>query len=120
MEVLQAIRDRVGPDFIVGLRFTADETMPGEIDVEERLGIAKRLNDSKLVDFLNVIRGTVHSDASMTNVFIPIQGTPSAPHIDFAGEVRKLSACQPSMRRGFRMWRRPGMRLQTACSIWSV
>ncbi|MGI9476683.1 MAG: FAD-dependent oxidoreductase [Hyphomicrobiaceae bacterium] len=88
MEVLQAIRDRVGPDFIVGLRFTADEGMPGGIDATEGLEIARRLRDSKLVDFLNVIRGTVHSDPSMTKV-IPIQGMASGPHIDFAGAVRK-------------------------------
>lgn len=88
MDVLQAIRDRVGLDFIVGLRFTADEGMPGGIDETEGLEIARRLRDSKLVDFLNVIRGTVHSDPSMTKV-IPIQGMASGPHIDFAGRVRK-------------------------------
>ncbi|MFY0613677.1 MAG: NADH:flavin oxidoreductase [Hyphomicrobiaceae bacterium] len=88
IEVLQAIRDRVGPDFIVGLRFTADEGMPGGIDETEGLEIARRLRDSRLVDFLNVIRGTVHSDPSMTKV-IPIQGMASGPHIDFAGQVRK-------------------------------
>ena len=85
---MQAIRERVGPDFIVGLRFTADEAMPGGIDATEGLEIARRLRDSKLVDFLNVIRGTVHSDPSMTKV-IPIQGMASAPHLDFAGAVRK-------------------------------
>lgn len=88
MEVLEAIRERVGPDFIVGLRFTADESMPGGIDATEGLEIARRLRDSKLLDFLNVIRGTVHSDPSMTKV-IPIQGMASGPHIDFAGQVRK-------------------------------
>ena len=91
MEVLEAIRARVGPEFVVGLRFTADEKMPGGIDAKEGLEIAKRLRDSKLVDFLNVIRGTVHSDPSMTNDVIPIQGAPSGPHIDFAGEVKKAT-----------------------------
>ncbi len=88
MEVLEAIRKRVGPDFIVGLRFTADGAMPGGADATEGLEIARRLRDSKLLDFLNVIRGTVHSDPSMTKV-IPIQGMASGPHIDFAGQVRK-------------------------------
>ncbi len=39
------------------------------------------------VDFLNVIRGRIHTDPAMTDV-IPVQGMKSAPHLDFAGEVR--------------------------------
>ena len=40
-----------------------------------------------LVDFLNVIRGRIFTDAAMTDV-IPIHGMKSAPHLDFAGRVR--------------------------------
>ena len=61
--------------------------MPGGINAEEGLEIAKRLKDSGLVDFFNVIRGTVHTDPSMSKV-IPLQGMRSAPHLDFAGAVR--------------------------------
>ena len=90
MEVLQAVRDRAGPDFIVGLRFTADEGLAGGIDAEEGLEIAKRLKASGLVDFFNIIRGTVHSDPMLTNV-IPVQGMRSGPHINFAGAVREAT-----------------------------
>jgi 2,4-dienoyl-CoA reductase-like NADH-dependent reductase (Old Yellow Enzyme family)/thioredoxin reductase len=90
MEVLRAVRDRVGADFIVGLRFTADEAMPGGIGAKEGLAIARRLQASGLVDFLNVIRGTVHTDPAMVNV-IPVQGMTSAPHLDFAGDVRRAT-----------------------------
>ncbi len=90
MEVLEAVRERVGPDFIVGMRFTADEAMAGGIDAAEGLEIAKRLKASGLVDFFNVIRGTVHTDPSMTKV-IPVQGMQSAPHLDFAGAVREAT-----------------------------
>ncbi len=86
-EVLTAIRDRVGPDFIVGVRYTADETETGGIDEAEGLEIARRLRDSGQVDFLNVIRGRIHTDPAMTDV-IPVQGMKSAPHLDFAGRVR--------------------------------
>ena len=87
MTVLQAIRDRVGPDFIVGIRFTADEREKGGITPEEGLEIARRLTASNLVDFLNVIRGRVATDPALTEV-IPIHGMKSAPHLDFAGAVR--------------------------------
>jgi 2,4-dienoyl-CoA reductase-like NADH-dependent reductase (Old Yellow Enzyme family) len=87
LEVLAAIRKRVGPDFIVGIRYTADELLAGGLTRPEGLEISRRLKASGLVDFLNVIRGHIDTDAGLTDV-IPIQGMPSAPHLDFAGEVR--------------------------------
>ncbi len=90
MDVLDAIRKRVGPDFIVGLRYTADEAQKGGIDPVEGLEISKRLAATGQVDFLNVIRGRIHSDPAMTDI-IPVQGMKNAPHLDFAGEVRKTT-----------------------------
>ena len=87
MDVLRAVRDRVGEDFIVGVRYTADEAEAGGIDAEEGIEISKRLADSGLVDFLNVIRGRIHTDPAMTDV-IPVQGMKNAPHLDFAGAVK--------------------------------
>src|SRR6185437_913400 len=86
-EVLAAVRKRVGPDFIVGIRYTADELLPGGVSREEGLEISQHLKASGMVDFLDVIRGHIDTDAGLTDV-IPIQGMPSAPHLDFAGEIR--------------------------------
>lgn len=90
MEVLGAIRKRVGAEFIVGFRFTADEVQKGGITTEDGLEIARRLAASGQLDFLNVVRGRIHTDPAMTDM-IPIQGMRNAPHLDFAGEVRKVS-----------------------------
>ena len=87
MDVLEAIRKRVGEEFIVGLRYTADEAQKGGITPEEGLEISKRLAATGHVDFLNVIRGRIHTDPAMTDM-IPVQGMKSAPHLDFAGSVR--------------------------------
>ncbi len=88
MEVIDAIRARVGEDFILGVRFTADEATGGNgITPEMGLEMARRFRDSGKVDFLNVIRGRIHTDPAMTDV-IPVQGMASAPHLDFAGQVR--------------------------------
>ncbi|MDR9485366.1 MAG: NADH:flavin oxidoreductase [Sediminimonas sp.] len=87
LEVLDAIRQRVGPEFIVGFRYTADEAMDGGISVQEGLEISRRLRDTGQVDFLNVIRGHIETDAGLTDV-IPVQGMKSAPHLDFAGTIR--------------------------------
>ena len=90
MDLLEAIRKRVGPDFIVGLAYTADEAQKGGIDPVEGLEISKRLAATGQVDFLNVIRGRIHTDPAMTDI-IPVQGMKNAPHLDFAGEVRKAT-----------------------------
>ena len=86
-DVLSAIRKRVGTEFIVGVRYTADECLPGGVNREEGFEISRRLRDCGMVDFLNVIRGHIDTDAGLTDV-IPVQGMPSSPHLDFAGEVR--------------------------------
>ncbi|TLP67140.1 FAD-binding protein [Parasedimentitalea maritima] len=90
MDVLDAIRKRVGAEFIVGLRYTADEAQKGGISPEEGLEISKRLAATGKIDFLNVIRGRIHTDPAMTDV-IPVQGMKNAPHLDFAGDVKKAT-----------------------------
>ena len=57
MAVLQAIRERVGKDFIIGVRNVADEALDGGLTKAEGIEIACRLRDSGLIDFLNIIRG---------------------------------------------------------------
>lgn len=86
-DVLGAIRKRVGEKFILGIRYTADECLPGGTGQDEGLEISKRLKDSGLIDYLNVIRGHIDTDAGLTDV-IPIQGMANSPHLDFAGEIR--------------------------------
>ena len=87
LDVIAAIRQRVGPEFILGVRYTADEAEAGGIPPEEGLEMARVLKDTGQVDFLNVIRGRIHTDPAMTDI-IPVQGMKSAPHLDFAGRVR--------------------------------
>ena len=90
LDVLAAIRKRVGAEFIVGFRYTADEAQKGGITAEDGLKISKTLADTGQLDFLNVVRGRIHTDPAMTDL-IPIQGMKNAPHLDFAGQVKKLT-----------------------------
>ena len=93
-DVLAAIRKRVGSRFIVGVRYTADEVIAGGLTREDGFDISRRLKESGMVDFLNIIRGHIDTDAGLTDV-IPIQGTPGSPHLDFAGEIR-AATCFPT------------------------
>ena len=90
LAVLNAIRDRVGSDFIVGLRMTLDETVDGGIDDDLGLRLLNRVESDGLIDFINVIRGITFDDELLSEV-IPIHGMPAAPHLDFAGMVRKAT-----------------------------
>ncbi len=63
MQVLTAIRERVGPDFLIGIRYVADEVLEGGLTKSDGLEISRKLKESGLVDFLNVIRGHIETDA---------------------------------------------------------
>ncbi len=87
LEVLTAIRKRVGDDLLVGIRMVCDEDWDRGLSREEGVSIARRLAASGLVDFVNVIRGHIETDEALSHV-IPGMGARSAPHLDFAGDVR--------------------------------
>lgn len=85
--VLDAVRAATDPGFIVGIRMVADEDWDIGLSRAEGIEIAQRMVASGKVDFLNIIRGHMDTDAALRRV-IPIHGMPAAPHLDFAGEVR--------------------------------
>lgn len=87
-ELLKSVRGRVGSEFIVGVRMVCDEQWDKGLARDEGVEIARRLASGGQVDFINVIRGRVATDEGLSRV-IPNMGSPSAPHLDFAGEVRQ-------------------------------
>jgi 2,4-dienoyl-CoA reductase-like NADH-dependent reductase (Old Yellow Enzyme family)/thioredoxin reductase len=58
MEVLQAVRDAVGPDLLLGVRL-ADGLADYNIDYEDSKTIAPLLDTSGLLDYINIWVGTV-------------------------------------------------------------
>lgn len=85
--VLDAVRAVVGPDFVVGLRMAMDECLPDGLGLPETLEVVRHYLDHG-VDFLSVIKGGVDSDARLAAA-IPSMGTPTAPFLEFAGQVRR-------------------------------
>ncbi len=59
LRVLEAVRKAVGPDYIVGCRLAADEDWDKGFTKEQGVEICRRLRDSGLVDFLNVIKAAI-------------------------------------------------------------
>ena len=87
VRVLQAMRDAVGPDFLIGVRMVADEDWDIGLSRADGMEIARRFAGGGVVDFLNIIRGHMDTDNALSNV-IPIHGMGTAQHLDFAGDVR--------------------------------
>ncbi|MFZ1726429.1 MAG: NADH:flavin oxidoreductase [Albidovulum sp.] len=87
LDIIDAVRRRVGNDFIIGTRFAPDEAETGGITEAMGLEMAHMFKATGQIDFLNINRGRIHTDPAMTDM-IPIQGMRSAPHLDLAGRVR--------------------------------
>ncbi|MBP2326923.1 2,4-dienoyl-CoA reductase-like NADH-dependent reductase (Old Yellow Enzyme family)/thioredoxin reductase [Kibdelosporangium banguiense] len=90
LRVIRAIREAVGPGFVVGARMTFDELREGGLETGEALRIADDITVAG-IDFISLIKGSIATDADLARA-IPPMSTPTAPHLEFAGEVkRKLS-----------------------------
>lgn len=61
VRVIEAVRERVGSDFIVGIRITGDDLTERGLDNAQMQDICGRLNDLKLLDYFNVIGGTAET-----------------------------------------------------------
>lgn len=57
LEVLDAVRRRVGDDFVVGARLTLSDEMPGGITLDDSIAIARRLQSDGAVDFITTSAG---------------------------------------------------------------
>ncbi len=62
LEVLERVRDEVGPDFGVGCRFLADEAIAGGSDVDDAVAFGVRFAAAGM-DFLSLSRGGKFEDA---------------------------------------------------------
>ncbi|MEZ5076078.1 MAG: FAD-dependent oxidoreductase [Solirubrobacterales bacterium] len=64
-EVVRAVRERVGDDFVVGIRISLSEFAPGGMDVEETIEIVRILAAADRIDFVNTSGGGYHSGLRM-------------------------------------------------------
>lgn len=87
VDVLRAVRERVGDDFVLSLRMGADEKTPGGVTPDEGIALARHIQAAGLVDVFNINGGRIHTDPAMTDM-IPVQGMASAPHLGLAGAVK--------------------------------
>ena len=67
LEVLHAARERVGDDFVVGIRFLGDEAIEGGSDLEDAVWFGQRFAENG-VDYLSVSKGGRFEDAKQPKI----------------------------------------------------
>ncbi|TPQ15589.1 FAD-dependent oxidoreductase [Streptomyces sporangiiformans] len=87
LQVIKAVREAVGPEFVIGARMTFDEERPGGLATEEALRVAQDITDAG-IDFISLIKGSIGTDADLARM-IPPMGTPASPHLEFAGQIKR-------------------------------
>jgi 2,4-dienoyl-CoA reductase-like NADH-dependent reductase (Old Yellow Enzyme family)/thioredoxin reductase len=89
LEVHEEIRRRVGPDFIVGIRYTMDEAMAGGLSAEDALTAAVLLERSGLINFFNVNYGRMDTAYSLVTDSMPTMSVRSAPFLAAAAQFKR-------------------------------
>ncbi|WP_122073865.1 NADH:flavin oxidoreductase [Pseudophaeobacter sp. EL27] len=87
LQVLEAVREAVGPDLVLGMRVTGDELAEGGLSADECVLIAKEVARTGTVDFLNILAGAPYDDLGLAG-WVPPMGMPSSPHLTVAGRIR--------------------------------
>lgn len=87
LEVLAAVRDAVGKDYVVGVRMAADQLINGGLGRRDCLEIARILVDDGTVDFLDVIAGHTETLAGHLSAF-PDMSMPDAPYLHLVAEMK--------------------------------
>ncbi|MDB3912807.1 FAD-dependent oxidoreductase [Paracoccaceae bacterium] len=90
LQALEAIRKSVGPDFVVGLRFSADDKDEGGIAFPEGIEIAKIFAQSGYIDYLNVVIGNNWANDGVAYT-VANMSFPGAPHLNAAAAIKKAT-----------------------------
>lgn len=61
MEIIQAVRAEIGRDFTLGIRLCGDELIPAGLTLDDVIEIARKLEASGQLDFVNTSIGEFHN-----------------------------------------------------------
>ena len=88
--VHEAIRKRVGDDFIVGIRLAVDEGGDhGRLGFEECVAIARLFEAAGTIDFFNALYGRMDTQLKLAVDCLPGMASPMAPFLARAGAFRQ-------------------------------
>src|SRR5919198_1907247 len=83
-EVIEEVRRRVGDDWVVGVRISLSDFLPGGLDVQDAVRAARELEADHRIDYVNVTAAGYH------NIFMAIQpaDTPDGYLVDLTATVK--------------------------------
>jgi len=87
LEILSAMREAVGPDFIIGIRQGLNENDPDGIDLIQGAEAARIISETGLVDYMTVNFGKIDTDHALS-YHIPNMRFPLAPWVAQISQVR--------------------------------
>ncbi|TPI56064.1 NADH:flavin oxidoreductase [Mesorhizobium sp. B3-1-3] len=88
IEVLQEVRERVGDDYIVGIRVGASEDWEKGYGLAEGIEAAQMIAETNLIDYMTVNFGHIGTHYAIAQ-HIPGMWAPLAPWLSAVAEVRK-------------------------------
>ena len=91
VEVCQAIRDRCGPNFILGAKLPGDDGVPGGIGPAQAAQIASYLCSQVRLDYLSYAQGSHHRSLEM---HLPDE---SYPRLAYMGLIKSLRQATPGI-----------------------
>jgi mycofactocin system FadH/OYE family oxidoreductase 2 len=83
-EVIQEVRDRAGDDWVVGIRISLSDFIPGALDIEDAVEVARLLGADERIDYVNVTAAGYH------NIFRAIEpaDVPDGYLVDLTAQVK--------------------------------
>lgn len=87
LEVLEAVRKRLGDDYVIGIRMPGDEMLKGGLNRDDCVEIAQTYASSGLIDFISVV-GAQASDYKSEAKIWPTMWVPSGAYLPLAKTIR--------------------------------
>ncbi|SON53611.1 putative N-methylproline demethylase [Hartmannibacter diazotrophicus] len=88
IEVLSAMREAVGDDYVIGMRMSGDEMIEDGLSQEDCLAIATEYARRGLVDFLNIIGGQARDHIAHA-ISLPNMSFPVAPFLFLPSAIKR-------------------------------
>jgi 2,4-dienoyl-CoA reductase-like NADH-dependent reductase (Old Yellow Enzyme family) len=87
-EALEAMRNAVGDDYVIGIRMSGDEMIADGLSQEDCVEIAATYARDGLVDFINILGGQARDDMAHA-MSLPNMSFPVAPFLRLASAVKR-------------------------------
>src|SRR3954451_1020758 len=90
-EVIEAVRNRVGSDWVVGVRISLTDFIPGALEIEDAIRVAQTLEQDGRIDYVNVTAAGYH------NIYKAIEpaDVPDGYLVDLTAQVKAAVKALP-------------------------